>query len=48
MSAHMATEYEGTRPVRGEPGNADGAPAKSAAQDVKQPLRQSSVCERKR
>jgi Predicted membrane protein len=27
MSEHVATEYEGTRPVPGEPGHAGGAPA---------------------
>ena len=76
MSEHVATEYEGTRPVPGEPGDADDAPgkdtamqpapagtqagedvarttdaavrAKSAAQDVRQPLRRSPACERKR
>lgn len=76
MSEYVATEYEGTRPVPGEPGDADDALAKdkamqpaqagkqaagdvartadtagqarSAAQDVKQPLQQSPACERKR
>lgn len=76
MSEYVATEYEGTRPVRGEPGDAPDAPAidkamqpaqagkqavgdaartaatagqaRSAAQDVRQPLRQSPACERKR
>jgi len=48
MSEHVAPEYEGTRPVPGEPGRAGGAPAKSAAQDVRQHLRQSPACERKR
>ena len=52
MSEYVATEYEGTRPVPGEPGNADGAPAKNKAmqpaQDGRQPLRQSPACERKR
>ena len=48
MSEYVATEYEATRPVPGEPGNADGAPAKSAAQARRQPLRQSPACERKR
>ena len=51
MSEYVATEYEATRPVPGEPGNADGAPAKkrhAAAQDGRQPLRQSPACERKR
>jgi hypothetical protein len=33
MSEHVVTEYEGTRPVPGEPGHAGGASAKSAAQD---------------
>ncbi len=31
MSEHVATEYEGMRPVPGEPGNADDAPAKDKA-----------------
>jgi hypothetical protein len=76
MSEYMAAEYEGTRPVPGEPGHADDGPAKdkamqpaqagkraagdvartadtagqakSAAQDGRQPLRQSPACERKR
>jgi hypothetical protein len=48
MSEHMATEYAGTGPVPGEPGHACGAPAKSAAQDVRQRLRRSPACERKR
>jgi hypothetical protein len=48
MSEHVATEYEGTRPVPGEPGRAGGAPAKAAAQDGRQPLRQSPACEWKR
>jgi len=76
MSEYVATEYEGTRPVPGEPDDAGDAPAKdmamqpaqagkraagdaagtagtagqarSAAQDVRQPLRQSPACERKR
>jgi hypothetical protein len=48
MSEHVATEYEGTRPVPGAPGHAGGAPAKSAAQDVRQPRPQSPACERKR
>lgn len=52
MSEYVATEYEGTGPVSGEPGNADGAPAKNKAmqpaQDVRQPLQQSPACEGKR
>jgi hypothetical protein len=48
MSEHLATEYEGTRLVPGGPGHADDAWAKSAAQDVKQPLQRSPACERKR
>jgi hypothetical protein len=48
MSEHVATEYEGTRPVPGEPGRPGGASAKSAAQDVRQHLRRSPACERKR
>jgi hypothetical protein len=76
MSEYMAPEYEGKRPVPGEPGNAGDASAKdkvmqpaqagkqaagdvaraadtagqakSAAQDVKQPLRRSPACERSR
>ena len=52
MSEYVATEYEGTGPVSGEPGNADGAPAKNKAmqpaQDVRQPLQQSPACERRR
>jgi hypothetical protein len=48
MSEHVSTEYEGTRPVPGEPGNAGDAPAKSAAQDGRQPLQQSPACERSR
>ncbi|HET9081968.1 MAG TPA: hypothetical protein VFO01_15835 [Trebonia sp.] len=48
MSEHVATEYEGTRPVPGEPGHAGGGPAKAAAQDVGQPLQQSPAYERKR
>jgi hypothetical protein len=76
MSEYVATEYEGTRPLPGEPGDAGDAPAKdtamqpaqagkraagdvartagtagqarSAARDVKQPLRPSPACERKR
>src|SRR6266700_925026 len=31
VSEHVATEYEGMRPVPGEPGNADDAPAKDKA-----------------
>jgi hypothetical protein len=31
MSEHVATELEGTRPVPGEPGKADDAPAKDTA-----------------
>jgi hypothetical protein len=52
MSEYVATEYQGTRPVPGEPGNAGGVSAKNTAmqpaQDVRQPLRQSLACERKR
>ena len=48
MSEHVATKYEGTRPVPGEPGNAGDAPAKSAAQDGRQPLHQPPACERSR
>jgi hypothetical protein len=52
MSEYAATEYEGTRPVSGEPGNAHDRPAKDKAmqpaQDVRQPLRRSPACERKR
>jgi hypothetical protein len=48
MSEQVAPEYEGARPVPGEPGRAGGAPAKSAAQDVRQLLQQSPACERKR
>jgi hypothetical protein len=48
MSEHVATEYEGTRLVPGEPGNADDAPAKAAAQDGRQPLQQPPACERRR
>ena len=48
MSEHVAPEYEGTRPVPGELGRAGGAPARSAAQDVRQHLQQSPACERKR
>jgi hypothetical protein len=76
MSEYVATEDEGTRPVPGEPGDADDAPgkdtamqpapagtqagedvartadtagpARSAALDVRQPLRRSPACERKR
>ena len=31
MSDYMATQYEGTRPVPGEPGNAHDGPAKDEA-----------------
>jgi hypothetical protein len=52
MSEYVADEYEGTRPVPGEPGRADDASAKNKvmqpAQDVRQPLRQSPACERRR
>ena len=52
MSEYVATEYEDTGPVSGEPGNADGAPtnnrAMQPAQDVRQPLQQSPACEGKR
>jgi hypothetical protein len=52
MSEYVATEYEDTRPVPGEPGNADDASTKNKvmqpAQDVRQPLRQSPASERKR
>lgn len=52
MSEYVAGEYEGTRPVPGEPGHADDASAKNKAmqpaQDVRQPLRQSPACERRR
>ena len=52
MSKYMATEYEGTGPVPREPGNADAAPTENKAmlpaQDVRQPLRRSPACERKR
>jgi hypothetical protein len=48
MSEHVATEYEGTKPAPGEPGQAGGAPARSAARDVGQPRQQSPACERKR
>jgi hypothetical protein len=48
MSEYVATEYEGTRLVPDEPGNAHDAPAKAAAQDGRQPLRQSPACEWKR
>ena len=48
MSEYVTTEHEGTRPVPGEPGNADDALAKSAAQSVKQPPLQSPACERNR
>ena len=48
MSEYVAAERESTRPVPGEPGHVGGAPAKSAAQDVTQPLHQSPACERKR
>ena len=52
MSEYVAGAYEGTRPVPGEPGDADGAPAKNKAtqpvQDGRQPLRQSPAGERKR
>jgi hypothetical protein len=45
MSEHVATEYAGTGPV-------PGALAKDKAmlpeQDVRQPLRRSPACERKR
>jgi hypothetical protein len=52
MSEYVATEYEDTRPVPGEPGNADVASAKDKAmqpaQAGRQPLQQSPACERKR
>jgi hypothetical protein len=48
MSEHVVPEYEGTRPVTGAPGHAGGAPAESAAQDVRQLVQQSPACERKR
>ncbi len=49
MSEYVADEYEGSRPVPGEPGYADDASAKKQpAQEVRQPLRQSPAGERRR
>jgi hypothetical protein len=52
MSEYAATEYEGTRPVPGEPGNAHDRPAKDKAMQSaragRQPLRRSPACERRR
>jgi hypothetical protein len=52
MSEHVVTEYEGTRPVPGEPGHAHDRPAKDKAMQPAhagmQPLHRSPACERRR
>jgi hypothetical protein len=52
VSEYVVAEFEGTGPVSGELGHADGAPARNKAmrpaQDAGRPLRQSPACEGKR
>ena len=42
MSEYVATEYEGTRPVPGEPGDADDASAKDKAMQPAQAGKQAA------
>ena len=52
MSEYVATVYDGTRPVPGEPGSAGDGPAKDKAmqpaQAGRQPPQQPPACERSR